>query len=460
MVTIDFYTVEKKENSTYYPDRIADYSLGCTIKEPSSLLSPQIRVNLGITWNPSRLNFAHIEEFHRWYYVNDWTWNNGCWEASLAVDALASWKWEIGQTEFYVLRASNEFSGNVTDNLYPVVSDATQYHTVYNTNPFYSDYSDGCYIIGVVGKTNIGSLGNVTYYAMNKGQFETFNNALWSNIDNWTDIEDVSAELARAIVNPMDYITSCMWFPRFPVLGPQVQTIKFGYWELTGLNAFICLAPPVNETITFDIKPHPQADRGEYLNYAPYTKMWLYFPPFGEIPLNPADYIDIWKIDCNYQLDFITGRANLFIGNVDSGMWHMVSEAQFGVPLELAAYTPNLIGEAVNTGVNALAGFFGLGAEVAQIGSLLEAGAQGSVSKVGTTGSAATYTRRPELYQVCYHIVDEFLEHRGRPLMKRRTPNALGGGFIQVADGDVECHAMPSELGAIKSYLEGGFFYE
>ena len=66
MVTIDFYTVEKKENSTYYPDRGADYSLGCSIKEPSSLLSPQIRVNLGITWNPSRLNFAHIEEFHRW----------------------------------------------------------------------------------------------------------------------------------------------------------------------------------------------------------------------------------------------------------------------------------------------------------------------------------------------------------------------------------------------------------
>ena len=112
----------------------------------------------------------------------------------------------------------------------------------------------------------------------------------------------------------------------------------------------------------------------------------------------------------------------------------------------------SLIGQGLN--------FLGLGADIAAIGTFAEAAMGGKAEKVGTTGSAAVFTRKPELYQVCYHIVDEFMEHRGRPLMKRRTPNALGGGYIQVADGDVECHAMPSELSSIKDYLESGFFYE
>ena len=469
MLTIDFYMVDKKENSTYYPDGSAEYSLGCSLKEPSSVLAPQIRVNLGITWNPSRLNFAHIEAFHRWYYVTDWTWSNGCWEASLNVDALASWKWEIGQTEFYVLRASTEFSGNVTDTLYPMLTDATVYKetTALDDSPWESLYSDGCYILGVTGEASHISAGDVTYYAMNQAQFQTFSQKLWNPEATapWNGIEEFSDSLSRAVINPLDYIVSTMWYPTFPwwPSGADVTSIKIGYWSIDGINAKKTPLNPKSGRVTFPIHSHPQAARGEYLNYAPYTQMWVEFPPFGEIPLDPVYFIDMWEADFLWEVDFATGRGWLRVGNLDSGIYHLLSEAQVGVPFQMSDIQTNLVSGATTLATNLasnLADFIGLGSEVASIGNFASAVTGAGVRQIGETGCAAVYGHAPVMTQVFYPIADEFLEHRGRPLMKRRTPNALGGGYIMVADGDVECHAMPSELSAIKSYLEGGFFYE
>ena len=56
-------------------------------------------------------------------------------------------------------------------------------------------------------------------------------------------------------------------------------------------------------------------------------------------------------------------------------------------------------------------------------------------------------------------LVDEDNENRGRPLCKVRTINTLSG-YILVTDADIEIAAMEAEQQEIRSYMEGGFFYE
>lgn len=77
----------------------------------------------------------------------------------------------------------------------------------------------------------------------------------------------------------------------------------------------------------------------------------------------------------------------------------------------------------------------------------------------GANGSIAEYFKAPQLCAQFFKQVDEANVHRGRPLCKDRTISSIPG-YILVADADMSLQATQEENLKVKSYMEGGFFYE
>ena len=125
-MTVNFWAFTKKSNSTARPSATPAQSLDCKLKDQSGVLRPVLEV-AGIS-NPSSLNYAQIPVYGRYYYVTDWTYYRGIWEASLQVDAMATYKLVIGSESKYVLRSSYASTPSAIDTLYPALAWAPNYY--------------------------------------------------------------------------------------------------------------------------------------------------------------------------------------------------------------------------------------------------------------------------------------------------------------------------------------------
>lgn len=80
-------------------------------------------------------------------------------------------------------------------------------------------------------------------------------------------------------------------------------------------------------------------------------------------------------------------------------------------------------------------------------------------STIGGSGGFSELRGKANLYYEHYYPVDDDNAHAGRPLCEIRKVSDLPG-YLLVKDGDIEINGFGSEQALIKSYLEGGFFYE
>ena len=77
----------------------------------------------------------------------------------------------------------------------------------------------------------------------------------------------------------------------------------------------------------------------------------------------------------------------------------------------------------------------------------------------GSQGFFGNIDELMTLYIEYIHIVDEDNDDIGRPLMQKRVINTLSG-YILVNSADLAIDGYVGELSAVKSYMNGGFFYE
>ena len=120
-MNITFYSINKKQNSTKRPaDSGVTYD--CKLKEECSILTPNIKLDLGLSTAPS-FNYAYISDWGRYYFVKNWTFYNRLWEADLEVDVLGTYKTEIGNSSMYVLRSASNYDTNIIDTYYPAKFD-------------------------------------------------------------------------------------------------------------------------------------------------------------------------------------------------------------------------------------------------------------------------------------------------------------------------------------------------
>ena len=467
--TVKLYTLSKRDNSTKQPTGTGT-EFSCVLKSGSGIIRPVLSFDIGITTDPSEYNYAYISAFGRYYFIEEWYFEKALWTATLKVDVLATYKTSIGNSSLYVMRCASENNGNIVDTLYPAKAGCS-FNSSTLTNPWWDNIS---YIVGVVSKA--GNMGSMAYYGMSASGIQTMCQNLLSDVEGtgavteangYDFIGDCSRSLQLSLVDPMQYIKSCVALPvslsDITNIGSLARVYAFN-WDTGANGSQLYQAPYINKSFSFSILKHPDTNtRGNYVNSAPFTNISLTIPPFGVFDIDTSVTCNTSTLTADVRIDPITGKAILTV-KCNSIVLNRV-EAQLGVPISLSSVVRDVVGTA-----SALAGtLVGTASAIAgNVGGVLGAvngigNAINSIvpraSTVGTSGGFAGGMGDFRLDHQFFRPVDDDNTHNGRPLCAMRTINTLSG-YIIVQDGDVATSGTSAEDSLIRNYLESGFYYE
>lgn len=486
-----FSNFSKRENSTKRPSGTVDKSLTGYLREPCSVENPVFKIErLPADACPETYVYAIIPALGRFYFVTDWVWTEGLWECHLQEDYLATWKTYIGATSAYIERSASNYNGAIPDKIYPVSTDFSTEGVALASGYYNVAPSGGCFVLGIINNANFATSqagGAVTYYAMTVAQMRSLMSYLLGTgfLDDAgfpatpTTGQQLLQDTAKAFINPVQYIASCIWYPVSVSMIAEANpsSIVLGYWDLDSniaqghkVTAFV-----FTESITGNIPVHPQAStRGKYLNYSPYTRLSLQAPPFGSIPLDTS-YCEIGSyLWARVYVDIITGKAQMRV-RIQPDSQHesssaIVAEASamFGVPIQIAQMTPNYldaISSAVTMGVRVASGYgessgSGLNSllAISSVGDALDS-LMPQTRTEGVSGSFVQYVLPPILTAQHFIIADEDNTELGRPLCEVKRIDTLSG-FIKCGEATVDYPCFLSEKKEIYNHLKHGFFWE
>lgn len=366
-ITAYFYQFEKRVNSTKQPTmQVGDFAVTVELKSVTNLHAPTLIISAdrfmsgGNISNPMRFTYCHLPDFDRYYFIRSWSWILGRWECSLEVDALASFKTAIGDTTAYVQRSASSYDASVVDTKYPTKADcrsiaATQ-SSIWRTNLDSNSITDGFYVLGIVNNDS-GALGAVSYYAVACTVLRQFMAQLYAS-PAWMNITDasISNDLQKMLMNPIQYIISCMYFPlSLQISGASwttISTIPIGWWSitLTGGSVFYKLTGTKlqhDQSLEFTIPKHPSASGAfEWLQNSPYSQYQLEFFPYGVFAVDAAKLYGFDKLRCEMKTDLITGCSTLNLIRKKSGTNYngilFTVTTQVGIPISMAQMSVDL----------------------------------------------------------------------------------------------------------------------
>lgn len=456
-MNIQLYEFSKKINSTKQPS--GGRSVNVRLKEGCSIIHPIFRCLFDAT------NDNYIKWGSNYYYIDDSFINsNDEIEYHCTRDPLATFKNDIGSQKQFIARSAKFFDTSVIDMKYPTLCDPKLQRVLVSDLDSQITTTNGTYVVGVASPK--GDSG-VTYYVFGESGMSEFLSYLFDGawLDN--ENEDIGVALQKELINPFQYVVSCMWYP-LDLVGTYDGLIKFGYWS-TDMNGFILReSDRVQELLgSFVIPEHPQfKDRGLYVNGAPFTELSFNCWCFGTIPLDPQPFVQNHTVGLRVLVDCFTGLADLVITDV-TGVMITRQSAQFGVPIQLSQVNQNLLNSGmslISSASSAVAGIVtgnvvgGVVGAVQGIGSALQS-AMPQVRTAGTVGSKIAYSEMPQLTCKFYRQTLTDDTTMGRPLMKPYTPSQIGG-YMECCNVELDTTATPSEKEQIINYMERGFFYE
>ena len=462
---VKLYTNKKRDNSTKRPNTTGR-EFDCIMKAGCGILHPSIQLDLGVTGNPSEYNYAEIPAFDRYYFIEEWFYEDALWTASLKVDVLATYKEDIGRANLYIMRCASEHNERVIDTLYPAKAGCTFYSDDSYTNPWSSDLT---YVIGVVSQN--ATCGSLVHYAMGRASFTAICQFLLSDVvteENGFSLDDCTLELQRSLVEPLQFIKTAMLLP-VPI--GETQGTSGGHvvvwgWETDQGGKVLNENTAIVKSHTFNLHKHPDTNsRGMYVNSAPYTAITLTLPPFGNIDIDTSVTCNADTLTTTIRIDQITGKGTLTISCNDIVLNRI--EAQIGIPVSMSSVTRDYLGAVSNVG-GAIGGMVD-GALAGGIGGMIAGGFSGignavkslqaRSNTIGTTGSYGSLLGNCELDYQFFRPIDDDNTHNGRPLCEKRVINTLSG-YVIVQDGDVSINGTSAEDSQIRQYLETGFYYE
>lgn len=466
-----FFKFTKRQNSTKQPAINTGNTVTIQIKDECSFLTPNIIVSKDIVsgvFSPTIYNYVYIPYWERYYYITDWKYLNSNWECSLIVDVLASFKTEIGNTQSYIMRSASQSDGSISDGFYPVKT--SPQITSVNVSPAMADvgsFFNGTIVLGVI-TNDAFRIGAITYYIVTPSELTSFiTYAMSDNIYNASSITDVSKGVYKAMFNPLQYVVSCIWYP-FVLNSNAPGTIHLGYWD-TGVS---CKKLEEDEYITHAgvlIPAHPQASaRGSYLNHSPYTKITLFYPPFGSIPIDPAFTSKGNYIYIRLTTDLLSGQGNMRISltsqsNPSDDNILGEKDGQLGVPLQIAQMVTEIVNNGVGNFISGLANYVSnvfSGGDPFNFASIKDGGLSiQRVTSQGSNGALVMLNLSAKLIVEHSILVDENNTEFGKPLCKTKTINTLSG-YIKCGEADHQFSGLQSENEDINRYLQNGFYYE
>lgn len=475
---VRFYNLSKRSNSTKQPTGTGS-EYNCILKSASGILRPVIELQLSITQAPA-WNYAYIPDYNRYYWITDCVYSGRLWEISLAVDPLASFKTDIGGSTLYVLRASAEKDGAITDMMYPLKETYTAEAGEIISTPWWTlapGVSSGYFVVGIMGRiTDATQAGGITYLVMGPNQFKEFTEKLFADDLSYytgTDPLGIGESLAKMIFNPAEYINSVTWIPGEPG-GVTIAANGWhvGWWSYDQAVKTLSPASRLTYSATLSFSAHPAASaRGVFMNSAPFTQRWVFLPRVGYVTLDTNYLTDKSGIVVNLEVDPITGAGVYTISPQGGGAPLERIGCQIGVPVQLAqtgiSFTEawGAIESTVGAGMSAAlsaspssGSVASLDAAIGSVSSILSP----HITKIGSQGGylGLVGAGSPIMLSVFRDVAEADNTENGSPLCKNRQLSTLGG-YIKVMHGDISASgATGSELDQIRGYLESGFYYE
>lgn len=472
------YGFSKRENSTSRPSGGSSFNV--RLKENCSIISPSLLFEADN--NVVKYNYAYIPDFNRYYFISSWTTEgNKLWRADLTVDVLATYRNEIGNSTQYVVRSASRYNGEILDELYPATADVETITYKYgNGNPFNIPTSDGIIIANIqnqVGNSTTGltqvALMPIASGSLSVGDFKKiFAGSEWTANDNY-------------YLNPIQFISDMFYLPLSYTsivadgdnFAPGVSYSEFlilGNNSIALPNFSINAPKSFSGTITLGIPKHPQASqRGMYLNTSRYSSLTLYFYTFGVIEIDADAWADKTKMYCNYNIDISTGKAILKLKSDANTVLQSV-EVDMRVPVSLFQQSKAVVEMGLNAAGSAVSAVGNIAAatqnpeaiggaissSISAVGNIYSAAkSNGSYSFINGIGSFIDFQQDVALCGVFRKVVDDDNEDRGRPLCEKVKINTLSG-YVMTTDADFKALATADEIQRVKSYMNGGFFYE
>lgn len=465
--TVKLYTFSKRDNSTKRPGLLEGTEFSCVLKSGSGIMHPALAFDFGIANDPSQYNYAYIPAFDRYYFIEEWYFDRALWTATLKVDVLATYKTEIGNSTLYILRAASTRDGNVMDTLYPFMTGAT-FDSDVKSNPW---NTTPVAVIGVIGKASV--FGSMNYYAMEPGTTQLIDlcnkltdPSLIENDNNFNNL-DASYGLQLSLVDPMQYIKTCVMIP-VAIADITALDAAAGFsvfsWDNAGTGRKVHPGSRINKSYSFTLKKHPYtSSRGNFVNSAPYTKITLTIPPYGCLDIDTSVTCNATTLNVDIEIDPTNGKGILVVSCNNIILNRL--EAQIGVPVSLSSVTRDYIGgvtsavNAVGSGLSALMGNIGgIFSAVGNIGNAVES-MMPRAQTVGTTGSFVSNRGDFRLDYQFMLPVGADPTHNGNPVCRNAQISTLSG-YILVQDGDIAITGTSAEDAAVRNYLESGFYYE
>ena len=480
---VNLYTFSKRENSTKQPTAstaTAFTAFTCVLKDASGVLAPTIKLDPTIE-NPRSYNYAYIADFGRYYYVRDWTYYRGEWEASLEVDVLASWKTQIGSTTLYILRSAKStlWNKSVIDNKYPTLGPTKhiQITTENLSEGRLGPWDSMSYVIGTIGDSadsDVSTIGGVNYYCCVQPKATALFNWLTGHgvnsylSDLNTAFNNFADDLFLATYDPVQYITTVKFFPFSVAAFPGAGDFVIGKvsYEISDMHTFVW---PVHTLgpYYFNIPKHPQiASRGEYLSTSPYSDYVFELQPYGRIELDGAQLAKATTLRYEIRVDMVSGDSLLYLSASGADSYYTdlgVYPGKVGTDIQIAQITSNVMQTAVTesfkaAGAAATDNWFGV-AEAA-ISAATDSKFRGTVR--GSEGSFivnALSNSIPRLHLYYKEVADAYPTLLGYPVCKSSKISSAGA-FMICATGDVAFAGTSEEHKAVANFLTSGFFYE
>ena len=487
--SIKLYTFNKRENSTKRPGNdLTPLDVSGIMLDNTSMMNPSFRLVLASV--PYNYNYCYISDFHRYYFITDWGFDNGFWVAHMKVDVLATMKNTIINSTQYVLRSASRKNGDIIDDLYPCRGQVVVANRSFAVQPFTSMAQASntyCIVIGTVGgnangydKARVG----ITYYTLTFDKLNQLISWMNQNISDYLNVTDITPEMLKSLYNPFQYIVSAKFFPCSVPYRASTNQIQFGFWQTpSNLTASLCDGTKgrfiTHKTYHATLSDHPQAaTRGTYLNMAPYREITLHAPPFGDIPLDTTNLmgkpniftkilIDLFTGDSALQVKASSSAASTDFDSVPDGVI-TTAYANIAFDIPLAQVRSDYVGE-----LEAAAGF-----ATGTTNALLSGSVTGAISSAVSGLANAARAAMPDVQirpnqggalpwydewfikEKCMYVVDSDNDDLGSPLCEAVTLSTLSG-YCLVTDADLaEGTATADECREAKQYMESGFFLE
>lgn len=485
---IALYNFSKPRNSTKVPtwDNNGVWKTEAILKEPTSIDSPVLKFSHMLQGIPmdnagKMYNYAYIDPFKRYYFIEKWSANpGGIWEAHLTVDPLASFKSRILASSQYVLRCEqgSRFTDYLTDTMYPIINKtqvvSSEYNLLGEGGAWTNNLTEGCFVLSIISPSPADSFGSSTLYCFTPQQMADFCDYLYGSTD-WLNLDasEISDSLGRMLFNPIQYITSAMYYPFNAGWfdGRAVNEINLGWWKI-GKNAKVLTERVLlGGTVPLSIPKHPQSGLGKYMNCEPYTSYTFYFPGVGSFPIDSRMLVDVNEVLFGFDIDIATGEARVMVYGTGGLLENVAcASGKIAVQIELAQIRSNEAGimagvaKAVSNKVFNAFPALDVGGKISNVvngvASSVET-ANSSTTHIGATGTLLGLVYNPHIKAVFRERTDPDFERFGKPCCSEYVLENLSG-YVKTLDAKFAYipEAMPAEVDAICSYLDGGVFIE